>query len=125
MLSIDVAHALHPNYLEKNDVTNKPILNHGLAIKMAASQSYAGDAEAIAIIKALCEKYKIDYQMYVNRSDIPGGSTIGSIASALLSMRTLDIGVPILAMHSARELMGKYDQKSLEFLVRAFFEGFR
>lgn len=125
MLSIDVAHALHPNYLEKNDVTNKPILNHGLAIKMAASQSYAGDAEAIAIIKALCEKYKIDYQMYVNRSDIPGGSTIGSIASALLSMRTLDIGVPILAMHSAREMMGKYDQKSLEFLVRAFFEGFR
>ena len=96
-----------------------------LAIKMAASQSYAGDAEAIAIIKALCEKYKIDYQMYVNRSDIPGGSTIGSIASALLSMRTLDIGVPILAMHSAREMMGKYDQKSLEFLVRAFFEGFR
>lgn len=124
MLSIDVAHAMHPNYVEKNDLTNKPILNKGLAIKMAASQSYAGDAEAIAIVRALCEKYKINYQMYVNNSDIPGGSTIGSIASALLTIRTLDIGIPILAMHSARETMGKNDQKSLEALVRVFFEGF-
>lgn len=124
MLSIDVAHAMHPNYIEKNDLTNKPILNKGLAIKMAASQSYAGDAEAIAIVRALCEKYKINYQMYVNNSDIPGGSTIGSMASALLTMRTLDVGIPILAMHSARETMGKDDQKSLEKLVRVFFEGF-
>lgn len=124
MLSIDVAHAMHPNYVEKNDLTNKPILNKGLAIKMAASQSYAGDAEAIAIVRALCEKYKINYQMYVNNSDIPGGSTIGSIASALLTIRTLDVGIPILAMHSARETMGKNDQKSLEALVRVFFEGF-
>lgn len=123
MLSADVAHALHPNYPEKNDITNKPILNHGVAIKSAASQSYAGDAEAMAIIKLLCDKYKIDYQIYVNRSDIAGGSTIGSIASALLTMRTLDIGAPILAMHSARETMGRNDQRSLEFLVRAFFEG--
>ena len=124
MLSIDVAHAMHPNYPEKNDLTNKPILNKGLAIKVAASQSYAGDAEAIAIVKGLCQKYKINYQMYVNNSDIPGGSTIGSMASALLAMRTLDIGIPMLAMHSARETMGKYDQKSLESLVRIFFEGF-
>lgn len=58
MLSIDVAHAMHPNYVEKNDLTNKPILNKGLAIKMAASQSYAGDAEAIAIVRALCENIK-------------------------------------------------------------------
>ena len=94
MLSIDVAHAMHPNYIEKNDLTNKPILNKGLAIKMAASQSYAGDAEAIAIVRALCEKYKINYQMYVNNSDIPGGSTIGSMASALLTIRTLDVGIP-------------------------------
>ena len=123
MLSVDVAHGLHPNYPEKNDITNKPILNHGVVIKTAASQSYAGDAESVAIIKSMCDKYKIDYQMYVNRSDIAGGSTIGSMASALLTMRTLDIGVPILAMHSARETMGKTDQRSLEFLVRAFFEG--
>lgn len=121
MLSIDVAHALHPNYTEKNDITNKPVLNGGPAIKTAASQSYAGDAEAVAIVKALCEKHGIPYQQYVNRSDIPGGSTLGSITSTLLPMRTMDIGIPILAMHSARETMGADDQQSLERLVKAFF----
>ncbi len=121
MLSIDVAHALHPNYPEKNDITNKPILNRGFALKTAASQSYAGDAEAVAIVKSLCRQNKIAYQEYVNRSDIPGGSTLGSIASTLLPMRTMDIGIPILAMHSARETMGKNDQKSLEALVKVFF----
>ena len=83
-------------------------------IKKLISTSYAPDSK----------KYKINYQMYVNNSDIPGGSTIGSMASALLTMRTLDVGIPILAMHSARETMGKDDQKSLEKLVRVFFEGF-
>ena len=121
MLSIDVAHALHPNYPEKNDITNKPVLNGGTALKTAASQSYAGDAQAVAAVKALCEKYKAPYQQYVNRSDIPGGSTLGSIASSLLPVRTMDIGIPILAMHSARETMGAKDQKSLETLVKAFF----
>lgn len=121
MLSIDVAHALHPNYPEKNDITNKPVLNGGTALKTAASQSYAGDAQAVAVVKALCEKYKAPYQQYVNRSDIPGGSTLGSIASSLLPVRTMDIGIPILAMHSARETMGAKDQKSLETLVKAFF----
>lgn len=121
MLSIDVAHAMHPNYPEKNDITNKPILNKGFALKTSASQSYAGDAQAVAIVKALCKQHNIAYQEYVNRSDIPGGSTLGSIASTLLPVRTMDIGIPILAMHSARETMGKKDQKSLENLVKAFF----
>ena len=121
MLSIDVAHALHPNYPEKNDITNKPVLNGGTAIKTAAGQSYAGDAEAVAAVKALCEEHAIAYQQYVNRSDIPGGSTLGSIASTLLPVRTMDIGIPILAMHSARETMGTRDQQSLERLVKAFF----
>lgn len=121
MLSIDVAHALHPNYPEKNDITNKPVLNGGTAIKTAAGQSYAGDAEAVAAVKALCKKHGIPYQQYVNRSDIPGGSTLGSIASTLLPVRTMDIGIPILAMHSARETMGASDQDSLERLVKAFF----
>ena len=121
MLSIDVAHAMHPNCPEKNDITNKPLLNRGVAIKTSASQSYAGDGEAVAIVKNLCQRNNIAYQMYVNRSDIAGGSTLGSISSTLLPMRTLDIGIPILAMHSARECMGKDDQKSLELLVKAFF----
>lgn len=121
MLSIDVAHAMHPNYPEKNDITNKPILNKGFALKTSASQSYAGDAQAVAIVKALCKQNNIAYQEYVNRSDIPGGSTLGSIASTLLPVRTMDIGIPILSMHSARETMGRNDQKALENLVKAFF----
>lgn len=121
MLSLDVAHAMHPNYPEKNDITNRPLLNKGVAIKTAASQSYAGDAEAIATISALCNEHDIAHQIYVNRSDIPGGSTLGSIASTLLPMRTMDVGIPILAMHSARETMGTADQEALENLVKAFF----
>ena len=121
MLSVDVAHALHPNYTEKCDPTNKPIMNSGLVLKQAATQSYAGDAEAVAVVAGLCEAKKIPYQTYVNRSDLAGGSTLGSIASSLVPMRTMDIGVPMLAMHSARETMGEKDQEALTALLCAFF----
>jgi len=121
MLSADVAHAMHPNVPEKNDVTNKPILNGGVVLKMAANQSYAGDTEAIAVAAELCNQANILYQHFVNRSDAKGGSTLGSIVSTLLPMRTMDIGVPILAMHSVRELMGIKDQKALEDMIKAFF----
>lgn len=120
MISADVAHGYHPNYPEKNDITNYPILNKGVVLKMASSQSYAGDAWAIATVKALCENDSIPYQIYVNRSNIPGGSTVGSITSAMLVMRTMDVGVPILAMHSARETMGADDQEALDNLMKAF-----
>ena len=120
MISADVAHGYHPNYPEKNDITNYPILNKGVVLKMASSQSYAGDAWAIATVKALCENASIPYQIYVNRSNIPGGSTVGSITSAMLAMRTMDVGVPILAMHSARETMGADDQEALDNLMKAF-----
>lgn len=120
MISADVAHGYHPNYPEKNDITNYPILNKGVVLKMASSQSYAGDAWAIATVKALCENDSIPYQIYVNRSNIPGGSTVGSITSAMLAMRTMDVGVPILAMHSARETMGADDQEALDNLMKAF-----
>lgn len=121
MLSADVAHALHPNYEGKADPTNRPVLNGGVALKQAAAQTYAGDAEAIAVIKELCRQNDIPWQYYLNRSDIPGGSTIGALASAVLSMRTMDIGVPILAMHSARETMGAKDQTAITNLLKAFF----
>ena len=123
MISSDVAHGLHPNYPEKNDITNIPVLNKGLALKIACSQSYAGDAKAIAIVKGLCEEADAQYQIYVNRSDIPGGSTVGSISSAMLPMRTIDVGVPLLAMHSARELMGSADQEQLNRLMNYFLGG--
>lgn len=124
ILSIDVAHAMHPNVPEKCDPTNMPILGQGIAIKTACSQSYAGDAEAVAILTALCQSAHIPYQYFVNRSDMRGGSTIGSLLSAQLPIRTMDIGIPILSMHSARELMGATDQGALQRLTAAFFTSY-
>ena len=121
MLSVDVAHALHPNYVDKCDITNQPVLNGGVVLKQASTQSYAGDAEAVAIVKGLCEANGIPCQLFVNRSDVKGGSTLGSMASALTPVRTMDIGVALLAMHSARETMGVKDQEALERLITVFF----
>lgn len=121
ILSVDVAHGLHPNQAGKMDITNKPVLGKGFCIKEASSQSYATDCEAIAIIQQICDAKGIPYQKFVNRSDMPGGSTLGSIASALLPVKTVDIGIPLLAMHSARELMGSADQRALKELVEAYF----
>jgi aspartyl aminopeptidase len=73
------------------------------------------------VIKGLCDRKNIPYQLYVNRSDIKGGSTLGSMASAITPIRTMDLGVALLAMHSARETMGASDQKALEDLVTEFF----
>ncbi|SDP28311.1 aspartyl aminopeptidase [Selenomonas ruminantium] len=120
MLSVDVAHALHPNYMEKCDPSHRPVLGGGVVLKQAASQSYAGDTEAVAIVRGLCEANDIKWQHFVNRSDSRGGSTLGSIASALVPMRTMDIGVPMLAMHSARETMHGDDQGELNRLLVAF-----
>lgn len=120
MISSDVAHGLHPNFSEKNDITNFPTLNGGVTLKLAASQSYAGDAKALAIVKGLCEEANADYQLYVNNSDIVGGSTVGSISSAMFPMRTMDIGLPLLGMHSVRETMGTKDQRNLNLLMQHF-----
>lgn len=121
ILSVDVAHGLHPNQAGKMDITNKPVLGKGFCIKEASSQSYATDCEAIAIIQQICDEKKIPYQKFVNRSDMAGGGTLGSIASALLPVKTVDIGIPLLAMHSARELMGTADQQALKDLTEAYF----
>lgn len=121
MISIDVAHSVHPNSPEKSDRTNKVRLNGGIVIKESASQSYANDAEGVSVIKRICEKYGCKYQTFVNRSDMPGGKTLGSIGSAVLPMRTIDIGVPLLAMHSSRELMGRYDEKNLEKFLTGYY----
>ncbi len=121
MLSVDVAHGMHPNKAGKMDITNKPVLGKGFCIKQACSQSYATDAEAIAIVCQICDKKNIPYQRFVNRSDVRGGSTLGSIASAMLPVKTADIGIPLLAMHSSRELMGAADLDALKDLVTEFF----
>ena len=120
-LSVDVAHALHPNAPEKADPTNQPVLSGGAVLKVAANQSYAGDPEAFAVVAGLCEGAGIPYQVFMNHSDAAGGATLGSILSTQLPMRTMDIGAPILGMHSARETMGARDQFALMQLLMSFF----
>lgn len=121
LLSVDVAHALHPNYPGKMDITSQPVMNGGFCIKEASGQSYATDCEAVAIIQQICEQKNIPYQKFVNRSDMPGGSTLGAIASSILPIPAVDMGVPILAMHSAREMMGRKDMEALVDCLRAWY----
>ena len=120
-LSVDVGHAYHPNYGEKMDPTNHSILNQGFCIKEASSQSYATDSQAIAVIEQICRQEEIPYSKFFNRSDGSCGSTLGSIASSMVPVPTVDVGVPILAMHSARELMGRRDEQALSDMIRAYY----
>lgn len=120
-MSVDVSHAYNPNYGAKYDITNRHVINTGFAIKEASSQSYATDSEAIAIVQQICEKEGIAYQKFVNHSDSAGGGTIGAISSAMLPIRTVDIGVPLFAMHSSRETMGVKDYESLVDYIRAYY----
>lgn len=120
-LSVDGAHAVHPNQSDKYDPTNPIYLNDGIVIKRAASQAYATDAVAAGIIKEICGKNNIAYKEFVNKSDSPGGSTLGAIASTMLPMRMADVGVPMLAMHSAMETMGVKDLEALIMLVECLF----
>ena len=96
-------------------------MNHGFGIKTSAGERYASDPVGIGVVKSLCENYDIKYQRFVNRSDISGGSTLGAIAVSNLPIRMLDVGVPILAMHSSRETMGIDDQTYLERMLHEFF----
>lgn len=120
-MSVDVSHAYNPNYGAKYDLTNRHVMNTGFAIKEASSQSYATDSEAIAIVQQICGKEGIAYQKFVNHSDSVGGGTIGAISSAMLPIRTVDIGVPLFAMHSSRETMGVKDYESLVDYIKAYY----
>ncbi len=120
-LSVDVAHATHPNYNEKSDITNTVLLGKGAVLKSSASQRYVCDSEAGACIIDLCNTNGIALQRTVNRSGMPGGQTLGPIVSSYLPMRACDIGIPVLAMHSASELMHKDDYTALADLITAFF----
>lgn len=121
LLSVDVGHGVHPNYPEKMDPTNRSRLNGGFCIKEASSQSYATDCRAVAIVQQICMQEDIPYTKFFNRSDGTAGSTLGSIASSLVTVPTVDVGIPILAMHSARELMGVEDMRALTDLLRAYY----
>lgn len=121
MMSVDVAHALHPAYESHYDPVNKNIMGKGFSIKQACSQSYATDSEAAAVVQQICDAKGIPYQKYVNHSDERGGGTLGSVAAALLPVRCADIGIPVLSMHSARETMGAADLKALCDFLTGFY----
>lgn len=121
LISADNAHACHPNQGGKADPVNRPYLNKGIVLKYHGSQKYATDAYSAAFVKRICKEQNIPCQTYTNRSDIPGGSTLGNLAMAQVSMAAADIGLPQLAMHSAYETAGAKDMEYLICFVRAFF----
>lgn len=121
LISADNAHAVHPNHPEKADPTNRPYLNGGIVIKFHGSQKYATDAVSAAKLKGLCEEAHVPYQTYANRSDIAGGSTLGNISTAHVSVSSVDIGLPQLAMHSAVETAGAKDTFYAVEMMKKFF----
>lgn len=120
MISADNAHAVHPNHPEYADPTNRPYLNKGIVIKYNAGQKYTTDGRSEALIRKLCRDNGIPVQTYANRSDIAGGSTLGNLSNRHVSLSTVDIGLPQLAMHSSYETAGTYDTQYLIDLTKAF-----
>ena len=117
MISADNAHAWHPNYGEKYDPTNHPMLGGGPVIKFNAAQKYASDAASAAIFAGICEKAGVPCQRFVNHSDVAGGSTLGNILASSVPLQGVDMGNAILAMHSCRETGSVIDH---EYAVKAF-----
>ena len=122
MISADNAHAWHPNYPEKYDPTNHPMLGGGPVIKFNAAQKYASDAASAAVFAGICAKAGVPCQRFVNHSDVAGGSTLGNILASSIPLRGVDMGNAILAMHSCRETGSVRDH---EYCVRAFTEFFK
>ena len=122
LISADNGHALHPNHPEKSDSGNRPVLNGGIVIKYHGNQQYTTDAYTGAVVKDICKQNEISYQTYHNRSDIPGGSTLGNISISHCSIPSADIGLPQLAMHSAYETAGTKDVESLVKFAKAVYE---
>lgn len=121
MISADNAHAVHPNFPQKADPVNRPSLNGGIVLKYQAEQRYATDARTAAVFRTLCRRHEISCQDYTNRSDIPGGSTLGNISGTQIPIPTVDIGLPQLAMHSIFETAGAHDTLSLVRLATVFY----
>ncbi len=121
LISADMAHAVHPNYKDEHDPTNRPIINKGPVIKINANQKYTTDSISSGIFTSLAKKANIPVQKFVNRSDKKGGSTIGPISATQLGIDSVDIGNPLLAMHSIRELGGVKDHYYIHKLFEEYY----
>jgi aspartyl aminopeptidase len=122
-LSTDNAHAVHPNYPERHEPGHRPIVNQGPAIKINSNQRYATSAESARGFQAACERADVPWQVFVSRNNVPCGTTIGPITATRLGIATVDVGVPQLSMHSARELCGVRDPVWLAAAVKAWLTG--
>ncbi|MBT5869527.1 MAG: M18 family aminopeptidase [Nitrospinaceae bacterium] len=121
-ISADMAHAIHPNYSDQHDARHMPLINSGPVIKSNANQRYATDAMSSAWFELLCQKAGVAVQKFVVRSDLGCGSTIGPITAANLGIRTVDVGNPMLSMHSIREMAGAKDHASMILAFKEFFK---
>lgn len=121
MISADMAHAIHPNYPEKHDPTNHPVMGGGPVIKINANQKYVTDAQSAAVFAEICRKAEVPVQYFVNHSDSPGGSTLGNILTSQMPMKGVDMGNPMWAMHSCRETICVRDQKYVCKAFKTFF----
>ncbi len=121
LVSADMAHAVHPNHPELSDPANLPVLNGGPVIKYNASQKYMTDADGAAVFKTACQRAGVPCQTFVNRSDMAGGSTLGNIMTSQLPLRGVDVGNPLLGMHSSRETGGSFDPLYLRMALREFY----
>lgn len=122
MISADATHAQHPNLSEKSDLTNTVLMNKGITIKNSAQKNYGTESESAGAFIQLCEKAKVPVQRFANRSDIPGGKTLGPIASKYLPIQSVDVGLPMWAMHSSREVVGAQDFIDALKVFKTFYE---
>jgi aspartyl aminopeptidase len=120
LVSGDMAHGVHPNYLDRHEPGHRPLLGQGPVIKLNSNQGYGTDGETWALIEQLAASVESKVQRFVVRSDLGCGSTIGPISAARLGIRTVDIGNPMLSMHSAREMAAVADVAPMIRLMGAF-----
>jgi aspartyl aminopeptidase len=121
LVSADMAHALHPNYPEKHEPSHFPLLNHGPVLKANASMRYATNSETAALFRGLCDRAGVPAQDFINRADLACGTTIGPHVAAALGVPTVDVGNPMLSMHSAREMCGSEDHGLMIRVLREFY----